>query len=112
MKFEKSEWTDDFDKYREIASKYMKRYYFITWDEAAGDPEPIMEAIEAKMTPTEFVDWQAEKYGLSSVDDDTGSPFAHVNEFLKDFGDLMKKSPHLKGIQEKIEHHTRSHKID
>ena len=56
MKFESSERTDDFDKYRKIASDYMKKYYYITWDDAAGDLEPITRAIEDRMTPTGFVD--------------------------------------------------------
>lgn len=72
MKFEESEWTDNFEEYREKASLYMKKYYYITWDEAAGDPEPILSAIESRETPTEFIDRIANKYNLKSIFDDDG----------------------------------------
>ena len=101
MRFEKSEWTDDFDEYQKIASDYMKIYYYITWNDAAGDPEPLMRAIEDRMTPTEFVDWWAEKYDLSSIYN-TEDDLAHFEEFFRDYGDLMRKSPNFAQLEEAV----------
>ena len=79
MKFQKSEWTDSFEEYRAIASRYMEKYYYTTWDEAAGDPEPILSAIESGETPTGFIDRIAEKYDLHSIFDDDGlGPLEHL----------------------------------
>lgn len=47
---------------------YMQEKYFLTWEEAAGDREPIERAIQNGMSPREFADWYAEKYGLDSSD--------------------------------------------
>ncbi len=101
MRLEKSEWTDDFDEYRIIASDYMKKYYYITWDDAAGDPEPLTRAIEDRMTPTEFVDWWAEKYDLSSIYD-TEDDLAHFEEFARDYGDILRKSPNFTSLEEAV----------
>ena len=70
MRFEESEWTDNFEEYREVASRYMKSYYYITWDDACGDEEPIRRTIERNESPTAFVDWWATKYDLTSLADD------------------------------------------
>lgn len=70
MRFEHSEWTDDFSQYRTIASRYMKKFYYIDWDDAAGDEEPLRRAIEDGWAPTEFIDWWAKKYDLESVFDE------------------------------------------
>lgn len=84
MKFERSEWTDEFEKYKEIASRYMKEYYCITWDESIGDREPILNAIETGETPTGFIDRIAEKYDLSCIFDDDGlGPLAHFRHLKK-----------------------------
>ena len=101
MKFESSEWTDDFDKYRKIASDYMKKYDYITWDDAAGDLEPITRAIEDRMTPTGFVDWWAEKYDLFSIYD-TEDDLVHFEEFVRDYGDLLRRSPNLSKLEEAV----------
>ena len=84
MKFEKSEWTDDFNKYYEIASDYMKKYYYISWDGAMFDRVPILSAIENRETPTGFIDRIAEKYDLSCIFDDHGlGPLAHFKHLKK-----------------------------
>ena len=101
MKFEESEWTGDFDEYCRVASDYMKKYYYITWDDAAGDPEPLTRAIEDRMTPTGFVDWWAEKYDLFSIYD-TEDDLAHFQEFVRDYGDRLRKSPNFAMLEEAV----------
>ena len=69
MPYVESEWTDDFDKYRETVSQHLMKFYYISWDDACGDEEPIRHAIDSKQTPTEFAEWWALKYDLISVFD-------------------------------------------
>ena len=57
MPYVKSEWTDDFGKYREVVSEHLKKFYYIIWDDACGDEEPLRHAIERKETPTDFAEW-------------------------------------------------------
>lgn len=64
MPLERSEWTDDFDEYREAVSRYMEKFYCLTWDDACGEEEPIRRAMESKETPAEFAEWWALKYDL------------------------------------------------
>lgn len=83
MPYVKSEWTDDFDKYREVVSEHLKRFYYITWDDACGDEEPIRRAIECKETPTDFAEWWALKYDLLSIFDDSISEILKYSRSLK-----------------------------
>jgi hypothetical protein len=38
-----------------------------TWADLAGDPEPLQRSFAAGESPTQFVQWWAEKYGLTWV---------------------------------------------
>ncbi len=64
MPYERSVWTDDFEKYRDTVSQYLEKYYCLTWHDACGDEAPIRTAIEVGETPTEFAEWWATKYDL------------------------------------------------
>ncbi|MCY4395793.1 MAG: hypothetical protein OXC10_11725 [Rhodospirillaceae bacterium] len=84
LKFERSEWTENFEECKAVASRYIKKYYYIIWDEAIGDSEPILNAIETEETLTGFIDRIAEKYDLSCIFDDDGlGPVAHFEHLKK-----------------------------
>ena len=53
--------------YRDRVSAAMKKRYGITWDDAAGDVEPLETAMRDGMTPDEFVRWFGERYNLIPV---------------------------------------------
>ena len=46
MPYQRSEWTDDFEKYRDTVSQYLQKHYCITWHDACGDEAPIRNAIQ------------------------------------------------------------------
>lgn len=54
-----------YDAYKAEVDRVMQAKYGITWDDAAGDPEPIEDAMAGGESPEEFVDWWGEKYDLT-----------------------------------------------
>lgn len=61
----------DMQTYRREVDSLMKPAYGIDWQDACGDLDPLLRAIAAGQSPSEFVSWWAEKYGLKRLDDPT-----------------------------------------
>jgi hypothetical protein len=51
--------------YAREVSALMHRQYAITWDDAAGDLQPLDNALADGLSPEEFVARFAEKYDLT-----------------------------------------------
>lgn len=56
-----------FEEFKADVDRLMKASYGIDWHDACGDPDPIERAIENGESPEEFVDWWAEKTGLTTI---------------------------------------------
>jgi hypothetical protein len=56
--------TQDVHRFASEVSAIMKRSYAITWEDAAGDLQPLENALADGLSAQEFVDRYAAKYGL------------------------------------------------
>lgn len=60
-----------FDEWRAEMEKICLKKTGCTWDDLAGDLEPLQDAYDTSQTPEEFIDWLIRKFDL---DDLTQSP--------------------------------------
>tara|TARA_R110001606_G_scaffold349595_1_gene499563 strand:- start:594 stop:851 length:258 start_codon:yes stop_codon:yes gene_type:complete len=56
-----------FDEYRYAVSKQMLTIYGIDWDDACGDDEPLLAALDEGAAPEDFVDWFGRKHDLDPL---------------------------------------------
>ena len=55
---------DNLTQFEAEVSEHMLRRYGITWADAAGDPEPLLDALADDESAEAFVSRWGEKYGL------------------------------------------------
>lgn len=58
-----------FDAWRQSVDREMKAAYLIDMTDAGWAPSDLETFWRERWTPTAFVSWFAEKYGLTHVDD-------------------------------------------
>ena len=56
--------SSPFEVWREALDKYLVRWYYATWNDLAGDLDPIYEAWNQGESPAEFAERFARKYDL------------------------------------------------
>jgi hypothetical protein len=56
--------------YEKRVSTLFKKQYSITWNDASGEPELLLNALRDGVTAEDFVTQWAEKYDLHSVASD------------------------------------------
>ncbi|MGE0256692.1 MAG: hypothetical protein AB7N54_11050 [Alphaproteobacteria bacterium] len=57
----------DYETFRAAVSARLLADYCLTWDDAAGDAEPLLAAIDAGLSPAEFVSFYAAKFDLTPL---------------------------------------------
>jgi len=57
----------DYEAFRAAVSARLLAEYCLTWDDAAGDPEPLIAAMDAGCSPERFVAHFAEKFDLTPL---------------------------------------------
>jgi hypothetical protein len=53
------------NEFRAKVSGLLEKGYCVTWIDACGDDEPLLQALESKHSPEEFVEQFARKYDLT-----------------------------------------------
>jgi len=52
------------DEFRSETTRCLQRHYYLTWVDACGEDEILVEALRDDWTPEQFVSWFASKYDL------------------------------------------------
>jgi len=61
-------------RYEVAVSSELLKEYALTWADACGDQEVLERAFDDQLTVREFVNWFAQKYGLTPRRSDGLSP--------------------------------------
>lgn len=60
--------SEKFESFARSVDEELLKGYGISWKDASGDSDLLVQAFQGGETPEEFVQWFAQKYDLTPVD--------------------------------------------